>query len=222
MLVAMTRSNGSSVEALGHDVEALGVEGAGGGRADAHGSAQVPLEGRSGGRRRIRGGDGAAQAGEILAVLRRQGHGLAVANLAHEVQHGRRVVRAPQVRDHARVDVGSDHLQVAEPGEPVRDERVHHRPGLVALRRARLQEPRARREIQPGADDEDAANTAVRIERLQDAQAEGDEEPSLDGGVGAEAARCDRARPRRPPVGPNAARRTPSRRRTASRAGTRG
>ena len=70
----------------------------------------------------------------------------------------------------------------------MRDERVHDRPGLVAFRRADFEERRPGRQIEPGTDDEHAADAPVGLERLDDPEADRDDVAGFDRGVGAEAA----------------------------------
>ncbi len=82
----------------------------------------------------------------------------------------------------------ADDLQVAQRAEAERQHRVQHGPGLIALRRRRFVQAGPRRQVEAGADDEDAADAAGRLERFQHAEAEMDDVPGLDRRVGAEAA----------------------------------
>ena len=97
-----------SMETLGHDVETLSAQGAGGRLADSHGLAQTAV------RALDVGGvsDGASEAREILNVLRRELHVRVLSNAADQRQRRRLGARAPQMIHDPRVDVRSHHLEI--------------------------------------------------------------------------------------------------------------
>ena len=72
--------------------------------------------------------------------------------------------------------------------QPEREQRVGDRPGLIAFRWPALDQRRARCEIESGPDNQDAANTALGVERFQDSQPRIDDVASFDRRIGTESA----------------------------------
>ena len=126
--------------------------------------------------------------------------------------------RAQMIHD-TRVDVGTDDLQIVEARHAEGDERVDHRPRLIAFRRPRFQHAGARRQVDARPDDEDAADATGRLEAFDHAETGLHAVAGFDFGVGAEAARLRTSAPPRParasrtPSGPE----TPSNVRRGSR-----
>ncbi len=173
MFVAMTRSNAAPSRRSVTMSSGRGRERTSGGAADAHrlgaGVHQSDGPGRAARlRRRLPGPAGRSSRGTRRRVSPCRCRCISLIRFSV----GGESRDAPQVRHDAWIDVGGHDLAGRSSArEAERDERVHDRPRLIALRRAGLEERRSRRQVQAGTDDEHPPDAAVGLERLQDAEA---------------------------------------------------